>query len=339
MIRFGIAGFGLHAVKRLMPGFQRAQRCRVVALSRRSLDKAQSSAKEFGIEQAFASTAELCASSQVDAVFVATPDALHIRDVLEAVSHRKPVLCEKPMARNADEARAMVEAARAAGVMLGVAQIMRFEESVQLVRRKIASGAIGQPVVARADFLAPLLSSARKWINDPQMATGGPLADVGVHCVDTLRYVLADEVSAVSALAHYDKYWKVEATAAMLLEFHSGMLATVSVSARSPYRTFLEVAGETGVLSAANALSVDDPPTIELRQNGNVVERQQVSNADAYAVQVDAFADAIEAGRDFEIPGEEGWRNQLVLDAAFRSLKSGKTETVPSFHSRKPGAV
>ena len=79
MIRFGIVGFGLHAVKRLMPGFRKAQRCRVTALSRRDLRLAQESAQEFGIEHAFASTAELCASPDVDAVFVATPDALHLR--------------------------------------------------------------------------------------------------------------------------------------------------------------------------------------------------------------------------------------------------------------------
>src|SRR5271157_3359964 len=110
MIRFGIVGFGLHAVKRMMPGFQRASRCRVVALSRRDLRQAEVSARQYQIEHAFASTAELCAS----------PDALHCADVFAAVQHRKPVLCEKPMAMNAGEARTMVEAARTAGVTLGV---------------------------------------------------------------------------------------------------------------------------------------------------------------------------------------------------------------------------
>ena len=143
MIRFGIVGFGLHAVKRMMPGFQRASRCRVVALSRRDLRQAQVSARQFQIEHAFASTADLCACPDVDAVFVASPDALHCADVLTAVQHRKPVLCEKPMAMNAAEARTMVEAARNAGVDLGVARVMRFEESVRLVRGRIAAGAIG----------------------------------------------------------------------------------------------------------------------------------------------------------------------------------------------------
>ncbi len=111
MVRFGIAGFGLHAVKRLMPGFVNARNCRVTALSRRDPERARESAREFGIAHAFTSTAELCASPDVDAVFIATPDALHVADVLEAVRHSKPVLVEKPMAMNANEAHQMVEAA------------------------------------------------------------------------------------------------------------------------------------------------------------------------------------------------------------------------------------
>jgi predicted dehydrogenase len=105
-------------------------------------------------------------------------------------------------------------------------------------------------------------------------------------------------------------------------------VATVSVSGRTPYQTFLEVNGETGVLSALNALTIERPVSIELRRKYEVVESREVSNADAYGAQVDAFATAIEEGRDFEIPGEQGLRNQLILDAASRSVKSGKTESV-----------
>jgi predicted dehydrogenase len=330
MIRFGIVGFGLHAVKRLMPGLQRARRCRVVALSRRDLRQAEASARQFHIEHAFASAADLCACAEVDAVFVCSPDALHCADVLTAMKSGKPVLCEKPMAMNAGEARTMVEAARKAGVTLGIAHVMRFDESVRLIRERIAEGAIGRPQMARCDFFAPMLTSARTWVNDPKLATGGPLSDIGVHCIDTLRFVLADEVRAVSARAHYDSHSALEASASAVMEFAGGSLAAVSVSGRTPYKTFLEVAGETGALSALNALTIERPVTVELRRGFEVVESREVSNADAYGVQVDAFAAAIEEGREFEIPGEEGLKNQLILDAAYRSVKSGKTEVVQS---------
>jgi predicted dehydrogenase len=328
MLRFGIVGFGLHAVKRLMPGFAKAQHCRVTALSRRDLQRARESARQFEIEHAFASTSELCACPEVDAVFVSSPDGLHHDDVLEAVRHGKPVLCEKPMAMNPQEALEMVQAARSARILLGVAQVMRFEESVRFFRDHVAAGSIGRPVVARADFFAPMLSSARRWINDPGLAAGGPLSDLGVHCIDALRFIVGQEVCSVSALAHYDSHGVAEASATAVLQFETGMLGTVSVSARTPYQTYLEVAGETGVLSSLNALNVEHPPTVELRRGFDVIERREVSNAQAYAAQADAFAAAIEEGREFDIPGEEGLRNQLVLDAAFRSVKSGKTEAV-----------
>lgn len=326
MVRFGIAGFGLHAVKRLMPGFAHAKNCRVTALSRRDPERARASAREFGIEHAFTSTSELCACPDVDVVFVATPDAMHLADVREAVRHRMPVLVEKPMAMNAEESRQMVEAARALGVLLGVAHVMRFEESVRWFREHIALGAIGRPVLARAAFVAPLLDSARTWIDDPHLATGGPLADIGVHCFDTLRYILGDEVKSVMAQATHDSHGVLEASGTTLFQFASGMLATMSVSARTPYQTLLEVIGENGILSAVNALSVDHPVTVELRRGFEVVERREVSNANAYTAQVESFAAAVEAVKPFEIPGEEGLQNQLILDAIFRSVKSGKTE-------------
>jgi 1,5-anhydro-D-fructose reductase (1,5-anhydro-D-mannitol-forming) len=310
-----------------MPGFAKARNCRVTALSRRDPERAKESAREFGIEHAFSSTAELYACPDVDAVFIATPDAMHLADVCEAVRHRKPVLVEKPMAMNAAEARLMVNSADSAGVLLGVAHVMRFEESVRWFRDRIASGTIGKAVLARAAFVAPLLTSARTWINDPRLATGGPLADVGVHCFDTLRYILNDEVQSVMAQATYDSHWVVEASGTTLFRFASGTLATMSVSARAPYQTLLEVIGEDGILSAVNALNVEHPITLDLRRGFDLIERREVLNDRAYTAQVEAFAEAVESGKPFAIPGEEGLQNQRILDAIFRSVKSGNSET------------
>jgi len=99
------------------------------------------------------------------------------------------------------------------------------------------------------------------------------------------------------------------------------------VSARAPYQTLLEVIGEDGILSAVNALNVEHPITLELRRGFDVIERREVLNDRAYTTQVEAFADAVESGKPFEIPGEQGLQNQLILDAIFRSVKSGRTET------------
>ena len=332
MIRFGILGFGLHAAKRLMPGFALAQNCRVTALSRRSQGKAQESAQEWKIPFAFDSAEALCRSPEVDAVFVTTPNSCHLQDVLLAIECGKPVLCEKPMAMNADECRRLVVAARKANLLLGVAQVFRFENSTARFMKRVAAGQIGKPIFARSEFSFPAAQGhARTWINDLSVAGGGPIADVGVHCIDTLRYILQDEVVRVSGRGLFDNNsGEMEAAATLTLEFSRGTLASVMVSFRAEYRTPIEVVGETGVLRADDALNVEKLINVELLRAGAVVETETLSNRLAYARQVDEFAAAVEGKSEFPVPGEEGWQNQIILDAAYRSLQSGKVEEVRS---------
>jgi 1,5-anhydro-D-fructose reductase (1,5-anhydro-D-mannitol-forming) len=331
MINFGIVGFGLHAVKRLMPGFAAARNCRVTALSRRDLKNAQDSARQFNIPLFFDSAEQLCRSPQVDAVFVATPNANHLEDVLVAVQHGKPVLCEKPMGINAAQCRRMVEAARQANVLLGIGHTFRFEKSTQRFRERLAAGEIGKPIFARSEFsFLGTPDHPRKWMTDPLISGGGPIPDVGVHCVDTLRFILQDEVVRLMARGYSDKLsGQVEAVAALTLEFSLGTLASVQVSFRSEYRSPLELVGESGSLRADDALNVEKPIDIELRRGGTVLKSETVNNFDAYTRQLDAFADAVEGKSIFPCSDEDGWQNQEILDAVYRSMKSGKAEEVP----------
>lgn len=330
MIRYGIVGFGLHAVRRLMPGFALASNSRVTALSRRVMKQAQASAAEYKIRYPFDSAAALCGCPEVDAIFVATPNCSHLKDILLAIENGKPVLCEKPMGMNADECRQMVEAARRAKLSLGVAQVFRFERSTGSLRERVALGQVGRPVFARAEFSYPARTHPREWLTDAKIAGGGPIADVGVHCIDALRYILSDEIVRVTARGLSDQdSGEVEAAAVLSLEFACGTLGSVLVSSRAEYRTPVEIVGEAGVLRAEDALNVERPIEIELRRGGSVAEKEVVSNTDAYARQVDMFSAAIEGNSEFPVPGEEGWQNQEVLDAAYRSLNSGRAEAVP----------
>jgi predicted dehydrogenase len=330
MIRFGIAGFGLHAAKRLMPGFAKARNSRVTALARRDLEKARQAGDEYEIGNVFRTTEELAQSPEVDAVFVTTPNALHLQDALTAVRCGKPVLVEKPMGMNAGECQRMVEAARESGVLLGVAQVFRFEESMRWFRERIATGEIGRPVFARSEFsIMAGPEHPRKWMRDRSMAGGGPIMDVGVHCIDALRFVLQDEVIRVSAQGRFDQQTgDVETSAVLVLEFSGGTLARVAVSFEADYRTPFEVVGTEGLVYGDDAFSVDKTLTLNLQRRGASAETHPVSNASAYAAQVDAFAAAVEGKSALPVPGEEGWRNQRVLDAAYRSLYSAKIEAV-----------
>jgi len=337
MVRFGIVGFGLHAVKRLMPGFALSKKCQVTALSRRDIAQARESARQYEIPLAYDSVAELCSSPQVEAILVTTPNSLHLKDVITAIEAGKAVLCEKPLAMNAAEARQMVEAARRKNVRFGVAHVFRFDDSVRKFREHVAAGAIGRPIFARSEFsfLADP-SHPRKWLYDASVAGAGPVFDIGVHCIDTLRFILQDEVVRVSATASSDKSsGDVESVAALLLELSRGTLATVMVSYRAEYRTPLEIVCDAGVLWADDALNVEHPIQIQLRRGNDVVQRVEVSNHLAYGLQVDAFADWMEGNSQFPAPGEEGWQNQEILDAALRSINSGRAEAVPRVSHQK----
>ena len=143
--------------------------------------------------------------------------------------------------------------------------------------------------------------------------------------------MLQDEVLRISARGIPNRdVPNIEAGAALTLEFSRGTLGIVLCSFLADYRTPLEFVGEAGVLRANDCLTVERPVHLERSTGGNVVEAATLSNQLAYARQVDAFADAVEGGAPFPAPGEEGWRNQEILDAAYRSMKTGRVEEIHS---------
>lgn len=328
MVRFGILGFGHHAVRRLMPGFNGATAAKLTGLWRRDLTQAEANAHEFKIPNVFKTPAELCASPEIDAVLVVSPDALHLEHVLLAAKYGKHILCEKPLAMNADEVRQMLAAADHANVRLGVAQNMRYNRSLALIRGWIAEGRIGKPQMAQAQFAYSAGGSPRKWIYDPALALGGPIGDVGIHCLDALRFVLggneSTRVTAVATLAHTDSAsGPVESHAVVGLDFASGAMGSVTVTTRSAYRSMLEVTGENGVIVCENALTVDFPVEVIHRMGAEIVSRETVSNADAYSRMIDGFSGWVEGTGEYLAPAEDGLHNQQVLDAAYQSWRDG----------------
>ena len=281
------------------------------------------------IAHCFASREELCASADVDAVFITSPDAMHLDDALLAFRHGKAVLCEKPLAMNFGEATQMAAAAKAAGVVFGVAQNFRYNLSLDLMRSQIAAGVIGEPQIALAHFCYAAQNAPRKWIADGSLACGGPIGDVGVHSIDALRYILDAEVLNVSTLARQDALsGDVEAYAALQMEMTGGIFAQVVANARAPYRTLLEVIGSDGVLTAESGFSVDRPVEVVQRKNGQVVTATPVDNVDGYVLMLDGFAAAVRGEAEFRATGEDGVRNMQVLDAAYKSWQSGTREIV-----------
>ena len=329
MVRYGILGFGHHAIKRLIPAFAATQHSRLTGIWRRGREKAVQNVRDYTIEHLFETPDELCASPEIDAVFVASPDALHLQHVLIAFRHGKPVLCEKPLAMSAPQVEEMLTAQAKAGVAFGVAQNMRYNASTQVMRDWIAECRIGTPALAHSQFCYSAERSPRDWIYDPTLALGGPIGDVAIHCVDGLRFVLGNDVSEVATLAHTDdNSGAVESHAVIALQFANGVMGSVTVTTRGEYRSLIEVTGEAGVISCENGLTVDHPVELVLSRNGEIVDRKQVSNADAYTRMLDSFACEVEGKGRYLASGRDGLHNQRVLDAAYESWRAGKKQFV-----------
>ncbi len=328
-VRFAILGFGHHAVRRLVPAFAKCGDSLLTGAWRRNQSALERNCAELGIAHAFRSREDLCASADVDVVFITSPDAMHKDDALLAFAHGKAVLCEKPVAMNAREAAEMAEAAAKAGALYGVAQNFRWNRTLEWMREQIRAGRIGEPQLAHAQYAYPAQTAPRLWIADPGLACGGPIADVGVHCIDALRFILRREVETVSTLAHRDaRSGAVEAVASLQMKMAGDVYATVTANARSPYRTLVEVTGSEGVLVAENGLTVDRPVEVVLRRAGEVVERVVLDNGDGYTRMLDDFAGAFRGKRGFAATGTDGVTNMMVLDAAYTSWRSGRRERV-----------
>ncbi len=258
-----------------MPGFALAQNCRVTALSRRALDKAQESARQYNIPLAFDSAEEMCRSSGSRC-----RAGYHSQCLPSGRRAAGSSLRQARVVREADgrarqrvprDGRSRSQRRAATGRSPGLP--LRREH-------RLFAGACG----CRSDrqdcfcalriFLSRRDGTPRAWLHDSTVAGGGPIADVGVHCVDALRYILQDEVVRVCAQGQYGP-GSVESAAVIALEFSRGTLATVTVSFRAEYRTPFELVGETGVLRADNALTVERPIKLELRRAGSVVETER----------------------------------------------------------------
>jgi predicted dehydrogenase len=328
-VRFAILGFGHHAVRRLLPSFSQSKESTLTGMWRRNREAAREDCAIYNIPHCFPSREALCSSPDVDVVFITSPDAMHRDDTLLALKHGKAVLCEKPLSMNTAEAEEMTAAAKAAGVLFGVAQNFRFNQSLVWMREQIVAGRIGKPQLAHAEYSYMGSLAPRKWITDPTLACGGPIADVGVHCIDALRFVLGEDVISVSTVARKDETsGDVEAAGSLQIEMTGGVYANVTASARARYRTLVEVNGSEGVLVAENGLTVDRPVQIELRRAGELVETVTVENTDGYVRMLDSFASVFRSGGEFVASGEDGVRNMQALDAAYTSWRSGRRETV-----------
>ncbi len=323
-IRYGILGFGLFAERAIAPAIRASSNSELVAIQKRSSASAEAKAKEIGIPFAFDSVDKLVAHNEVDAVYIVSANAFHAPSTIAAARAKKHVLVEKPMALNAAEARKMIAACKKNNVKLMVGHMLRLSPLVRRMRDIVQSGMLGDITAARADFVYDGRLSHRSWLFERKLAGGGPVYDIGVHGLDTLRFILNDDVvSTKSDLHPRPTVKKTEESANILLKFSRGTLGSIYCSFTAPLRrTFIEFIGTKGIISAYGF--TQNSTTIHLRLTMGKDGKEEPASVEEIAVpnlyieQISRFSANIIDNTEPFAPGIVGLKNQIVLDAAMR---------------------
>jgi predicted dehydrogenase len=264
-------------------------------------------------------------------VYVATPVHLHASQSLAAARAGKHVLVEKPMALCSAECQEMIEVCETHGVLLDVCYYQRFNARHQKVRELVQTGAIGQVTMAQARQASLYPPQVGSWHQDPALGGGGAIMDVGVHGIDTLRFVLG-EVEAVTAMVDTVAFdYPVDDTATILLRFEGGAQAVVSAAfsvsgVDSPTLDYLEVSGTGGRIWTSPIHAKDSSGALRL-MTPDGEERFHFTQSTHKAV-IEACSRSILQGEPAPIPGREGLAGMQVVEAAYASARTGRTITL-----------
>ncbi len=226
MIQWLVAGVGDIATKRVIPAILSEPRSRLAAVVTSRPEKAAA----YGV-RGYATLAEGLADPAVNALYVATPVALHHPSVLAALAAGKHVLCEKPTAMNYGQAEEMADAAGRSGVVCAVAYYRRRYPKVLEAKRLMEAGAIGRPVLAELNCHGWFLpeDGFRGWLVDPALAGGGPLYDIASHRIDLLNFLFGKPVRATGFVSNAVHTYGVEDNATVLAEYAGGVRGVVDV--------------------------------------------------------------------------------------------------------------
>lgn len=210
------------------------------AVASRSLDRAQAFADEFAVTTAYGSYEDLVADPDVDVVYVASPHSEHRAHALLATGAGKPVLVEKAFARNANEARDIIESASAAGVFAMEAMWTRFLPHIDVVRQCLETGLLGDVRTVHADHGQKLYPNGPARLSEPSLA-GGALLDLGIYPISFAHFVLGDFADVTASGTRTDK--GVDAQAAIGVTSSSGAMGVLGTTMLTKTPTTAVVCG------------------------------------------------------------------------------------------------
>ena len=327
---WGLIGASTIAAEHMIAAIRRQPGHDVIGVASGSHERGKDFAHRQGIPTAYSSVDALLADPSIHAVYISTTNELHRDQVLASAAAGKHVLCEKPLALNLDDAMAMVNACRDAGVVMATNHHLRNAATHRKIRDLIRQGAIGKPLFARVFHAVYLPPHLQGWRLDRPLAGGGVILDITVHDADTLRFILdAEPVEAVgmkqsTAMAHDG----LEDGVMAVLRFDNGVLAQLHDAFTVRHAsTGIEIHGEQGSIIGRDVMTQQPVGDVLLRTSGGE-QSVAVEHENLYERGVAAFCAAVKGEGAPAATAEDGVRSLATALAVLDACRTGTVARV-----------
>ena len=328
-VKWGVLSTAKIGVTKVIPGMQLGECSEIVAIASRDGKKAEEVARKLRIPKAYWSYEELLADPEIEAIYNPLPNHLHVPWSIKAAEAGKHVLCEKPIALNVAEAKALLAARDRTGVKIGEAFMVRTHPQWLRTRDLIRSGRIGElrSIIGSFSYFNRDAANIRNVLD----WGGGAMFDIGCYPINTSRFIFGEEPSRVISLVERDPEFQVDRLSSVILDFPAGQSIFTCSTQLVPYQRmqFLGTKGRIEIEIAFNApndrpcrLFIDDGRDVL----GGGIATETIPTCDQYTIQGDAFSRAVRGDGEVPVPIEDAVRNMAVIEAVFRSAETGKWE-------------
>lgn len=319
-LRWGVLGCAGIAINSVIPGIQQSKTGQVVAIASRDKSKAEQTARDLSIERAYDSYETLLNDPDIDAVYIPLPNHLHMEWTIKAAEAGKHVLCEKPIALNAEQAQQMVDACEKAGVFLAEAFMYRHHPRYEKIIEMINSGEIGEVRSIHANFTFNNAGDKGN-IRFKKEWGGGSIYDVGAYPISVGRLLLGREPHAVTVQALFSpEHDDVDMMASGLIEYDNGVGLTFDCGMWAQFRNQLEILGSDGRIEVPSAFVGHADFVVH---SNDTSRTETFPELNAFTLQVDQFANAIHGHEALRFPSQDAVLNMKVIDACIRSAREG----------------
>lgn len=338
-IKWGVIGCGGIADRRTLPGMMLADNAELVAVMDRNPEAAARCKEKYNAKYAFTDEADLLALDEIQAVYIASPVFAHKEQAFAAAKAKKDILIEKPVGMTSKEAEEIANYCEEQGVKLGVGFMMRFHAYHQAMKELVQSGKIGEVVSARAQLTCWYPEMENCWRQEKRLSGGGAMMDMGVHCIDLIRYITGLEVKEAAGICGNQIFkYDVEDAGAVIMKLENGAIAYVDANFNIPdaaAKCKIEFYGTKGSIFAQGTISqveggeievycADDTAGYDANQDRNEVEKVDicVEFGNMYTKEIEAFGRAVLGECEVPITAKDAIMSQKIVEAAYQSNES-----------------